>query len=101
LQRLLAIVNARTLPIELRTITCIGLAGQRSSIIDVVIRGLGYGIDSLSVIITDKVRTGSDREVITWELIADNQVIKNNSNAYDEQTTAQKLRPPIKTDYKD
>jgi hypothetical protein len=43
----------------------IGSAGQRSSTIDLVISGPGHGIDSLSAIIAEDVRTGSDHVVIT------------------------------------
>jgi hypothetical protein len=66
-----------------------------------VISGPGHGIDSLSAIIAEDVRTGSDHEVITWELFADDQGLPNNSIAYDDQTPALKLRAPIKTEDKD
>jgi hypothetical protein len=100
-RHVLLIVNAGTLAIEPGTITRIGSTGQRSSTIDLVISGPGHGIDSLSAIIAEDVRTGSDHEVITWELFADNQRLPNNSIGYDDQTPACKLRAPIKTDDKD
>jgi hypothetical protein len=85
----------------LTIITRIGSAGQRSSTIDLVISGPGHGIDSLSAIIAEDVRTGSDHEVITWELFADDQGLPNNSIAYDDQTPAWKLRAPIQSEDKD
>jgi hypothetical protein len=100
-RHVLPIVNAGTLAIEPGTITRIGSAVQRSSTIDLVISGPGHGIDSLSAIIAEDVRTGSDHEVITWELFADDQGLPNNSIAYDDQTPAWKLRAPIKTEDKD
>jgi hypothetical protein len=62
-----------------------------------VISGPGHGIDCLSAIIAEDVRTGSDHEVITWELFAAHQGLPNNSIAYDDQTPAWKLGAPIKT----
>jgi hypothetical protein len=100
-RHVLPIVNAGTLSIEPGTITRIGSAGQRSSTIDLVISGPEQGIDSLSAIVAEDVRTGSDHEVITWKLFADDQGLPNNSIAYDDQTPAWKLRAPIKTDDKD
>jgi hypothetical protein len=100
-RHVLPIVNAGTLAIEPGTITRIGSAGQRSSTIDLVISGPGHGIDSLSAIIAADVRTGSDHEVIAWELFANDQRLPNNSIAYDDQTLAWKLRAPIKTEDKD
>jgi hypothetical protein len=100
-QPVLPIVNAGTLAIEPGTITRIGSAGQRSSTIDLVISGPGHGIDSSSAIIAEDVRTGSDHEVITWELFADDQGLPNNSIAYDDPSPAWKLRAPIKTEDKD
>jgi hypothetical protein len=61
------------------TISRIGSAGHRSSTIDLVISGPGHGIDSLSAIIAEDVRTASDQELITWELFADDQGLPNNS----------------------
>jgi hypothetical protein len=100
-KHVLPIVNAGTLALERGTITRIGSTGQRSSTIDLVISGPGHGIESLSAIIPEDVQTGSDHEVITWELFADDQGHPNNSIDCDDQTPAWKLRAPIKTDDKD
>jgi hypothetical protein len=100
-RHVLPIVNAGTLAIEPGTIIRIGSTGKRSSTIDLVISGTGHGINSLSAIIAEDVRTRSDHEVITWDLFADDQRLPNNLIAYDDQTPGWKLRVPIKTDDKD
>jgi hypothetical protein len=100
-RHVLPIVNAGTLAVEPGTIMRIGSAGQRSITIDLVISRPGHGIDSLSSIIAEDLRTGSDHEVITWDVFTDDQGLPNNSIAYDDQTPAWKLRAPIKTDDKD
>jgi hypothetical protein len=66
-----------------------------------VISRPGHGIDILSVIIVDDIQTGSDHEVITWELFANDQGLANNSITYDDQTPPWKLRASIKTEDKD
>jgi hypothetical protein len=63
-----------------------------------VISGPGHGINSLSAMIAEDVRTRTDYEVITWELFADDHGLPNNSIGYDNQTLALKVRVPIKTD---
>jgi hypothetical protein len=100
-RRVLPVVNAGTLGIEPGTITWIGSTGQRSSTIDLVISGPGHGIDSLSAIIAEDLRTGSDHEVIAWELFTDDQRFTNHSIADDDHTPSWTLRAPIKTDDKD
>jgi hypothetical protein len=100
-RHVLPIVNAGTLAFEPGTITRIGSTCQRSSTIDLVVSGPGHGIDSLSTIIAEDLRTGSDHEVITWELFTDDQRFPSNSIADDDQTPAWKPRAPIKTDDKD
>jgi hypothetical protein len=56
-RHVLPIVNVGSLAIEPGTITRIGSTGQRSSTIDLVISGPRHGIDSLSAIIAEDVRT--------------------------------------------
>jgi hypothetical protein len=96
-RNVLPIVNARTQAIEPGIITRIGSEGQRSSTIDRFISGPGRGIDSLHATIAEDLRTGSDHEVITWELFSHHEG-NDPINQIPDDTPAWKLRPPIKND---
>jgi hypothetical protein len=98
-RNVLPIVNAGTLAFEPGTVTRIGSTGQRSSTIDLVISGPGHGIDGLEATIADDLRTGSDHEVLSWELFSSDRGLAD--GVYDSETPAWKLRPPIKSDDQD
>jgi hypothetical protein len=98
-RNVLPIVNAGTSAFEPGTVTRIGSTGQRSSTIDLVISGPGHGIDGLEATIADDLRTGSDHEVLSWELFSTDRGLAD--NIYDSETPAWKLRPPIKSDDQD
>jgi hypothetical protein len=100
-EHVLLIVNAGTLAIKLGPITCIGSIGEWSSTIDLVIGGLGHGIDSLSVLIAEDIPMGSYHEVMTWDLFADDQILPTHSIDDHNRPTTWKLRASIKTDDKD
>jgi hypothetical protein len=98
-RNVLPIGNVGTSAFEPGTVTRIGSTGQRSSIIDLVISGPGHGIDGLDATIADDLRTGSDHEVLSWELFSSDRGLSD--NIYDSETPAWKLRPPIKSDDQD
>jgi hypothetical protein len=66
---------------------------------DLVISGPGHGIDGLEATIADDLRTGSDYEVLRWELFPSDRGLSD--NIYDSETPAWKPRPPIKSDDQD
>jgi hypothetical protein len=82
---------------RLATKTRIRSVGYRSSTIDPIISGPGCGTDSLHATIAEELRTGSDNEVITWELFS-NHTAYDLINQNPDDTPAWKLRPPITND---
>jgi hypothetical protein len=94
-QNVLNILNEGSLAIEPGTVTRPGYSGQRPSTIDLVITGPRNSLTTIEASIAEDIQTGSDHEVISWDLF---DTAANNLPPSAHHTPSWKLRPPIKTD---